>query len=60
MATLSGKASLQQCREATVLSLCVATLPPHYGYAVLKGTIGNELWFSSFLNRKSRFTKMHN
>ena len=41
MATLSGKVSLQQCREATVLSLCVATLPPHYGYAVLKGTIGH-------------------
>ncbi|ODN01672.1 Protein MON2 [Orchesella cincta] len=41
LATLSGKCSLQQCREATVLSLCVATLPPHYGYAVLKGTIGH-------------------
>ncbi|CAL8120472.1 unnamed protein product [Orchesella dallaii] len=41
LATLSGKSSLQQCREATVLSLCVATLPPHYGYAVLKGTIGH-------------------
>ncbi|XP_035701843.1 protein MON2 homolog [Folsomia candida] len=41
LATLSGKAGLQQCRESTVLSLCVATLPPHYGYAVLKGTIGH-------------------
>lgn len=41
LATLSGKSTLQQCREATVLSLCVATLPPHYGYAVLKGTIGH-------------------
>lgn len=45
LATLSGKAGLQQCRESTVLSLCVATLPPHYGYAVLKGTIGTWLGY---------------
>lgn len=41
LATLSGKCGLTQCRESTVLSLCVASLPPHYGYAVLKGTIGH-------------------
>lgn len=44
LATLSGKSGLQQCKESTVLSLCVATLPPHYGYAVLKGTIGTLLF----------------